>query len=71
MKLTFNRKLPLAIHNFQIRDKNNTRVLASETWLADGIKIKRETLSAFHPDDLLVIDGQIEGKLIHVFKESV
>lgn len=68
-KLTLNKKLPTAIYTFQIRDRNSTRVLAQETWLCDGIKIEREVLSAFHPDDLLVINGQIEGKLIHVFKE--
>lgn len=69
MKLTLNRKLPFGIHHFQIRDSKNTRAIHQETWVCDGIKVRREDLAKFSPDDLLVIDGQIEGKLISVFKE--
>lgn len=69
MKLTLNKKLLTAIHTFQIRDAANTKTLAQETWLCNGLKIHREDLSAFNPNDLLVINGQIEGKLINVFKE--
>lgn len=69
MSLTLKKKLPLAVHTFQVRDAGNAKVLAQETWVCDGIKIRREDLATFSPNDLLVIDGQIEGKLINVFKE--
>jgi hypothetical protein len=68
-KLTFSKKLPLAVHSFGIRDHKSGKMLVSESWVCDGVKIRREDLSRFHPDDQLVVDGQIEGKLIHVFKE--
>lgn len=69
MKLTFNKKLTTQIRTFQIRDASNSKVLAQETWLCNGIKIRREDLAKFSPNDLLVIDGQIQGKLINVFQE--